>query len=94
MCEWVRAVSEFTEVNREIEKKKTQVELLNSELSKANSILKGKQEELAAVIKKVNDLEALYNENKKEKDRLDEEIATTVGRLTRADLLTVGLADE
>ena len=42
MCEWVRAVSEFTEVNREIEKKKTQVELLNSELSKANSILKGK----------------------------------------------------
>jgi dynein heavy chain len=46
------------------------------------------------VIKKVNDLEALYNDNKKEKDRLDEEIATTVGRLTRADLLTVGLADE
>jgi dynein heavy chain len=23
MCEWVRAVSEFTDVNREIEKKKT-----------------------------------------------------------------------
>jgi dynein heavy chain len=29
MCEWVRAVSEFTDVNREIEKKKTQVDSLN-----------------------------------------------------------------
>lgn len=42
MCEWVRAVSDFTDVNREIEKKKSQVEGLDVELKKANSILKVK----------------------------------------------------
>lgn len=56
--------------------------------------MKVKQDELGAVIKKVNDLEALYNANKQEKDRLDKEISTTEGRLVRAEELTVGLADE
>jgi dynein heavy chain len=42
MCEWVRAVSDFTEVNKDIEKKKSQVEAMNTELDKANSILKVK----------------------------------------------------
>ncbi len=39
MCEWVRAVSEFTEVNKDIEKKKGQVSAMNLELDKANAIL-------------------------------------------------------
>jgi dynein heavy chain len=46
------------------------------------------------VIKKVTDLEALYNENKKQKDELDKTIRTTEQRLIRAEELTVGLADE
>jgi dynein heavy chain len=29
MCEWVRAVSEFTEVNKDIEKKKQLVDEMN-----------------------------------------------------------------
>ena len=46
------------------------------------------------VIKKVTELENLYKENKKEKDKLDEDIKTTEDRLIRAEELTVGLADE
>ena len=42
MCEWVRAVSDFTEVNKDIEKKKGQVEQMNQELEKANAILRVK----------------------------------------------------
>lgn len=42
MCEWVRAVSDFTEVNKDIEKKKSLVESMNQELDKANEILKVK----------------------------------------------------
>ena len=36
MCEWVRAVTDFIEVNRDIEKKKQQVEIMDIELNKAN----------------------------------------------------------
>jgi len=42
----------------------------------------------------VESLEKLYYENKVEKDRIDAEIKTTADRLVRAELLTVGLADE
>jgi dynein heavy chain len=42
MCEWVRAVSEFTDVNNDITKKKTFVEEKNVELNKANDLLKSK----------------------------------------------------
>lgn len=42
MCEWVRAVSEFTEVNKDIEKKKSQVDAMNVELDKANQTLQKK----------------------------------------------------
>jgi len=58
-------VSDFTEVNKDIEKKKALVDAMNSELEKANAILKVKQDELALVVKKVSDLEALYADNKK-----------------------------
>ena len=67
---------------------------MNSELEKANAILKVKQDELALVVKKVSDLEALYADNKKQKDQLDETIRTTEQRLIRAGELTEGLADE
>lgn len=49
---------------------------------------------MAKVIKKVSDLETLYNTNKKEKDKLDTDIKVTEDRLIRAEELTVGLADE
>jgi dynein heavy chain len=94
ICEWVRAVSEFTDVFKETEKKRTFVEDMNKELDAANQILFKKQSELSTIISKVNLLEQQYIDNKKEKDRLDEEIKKTEARLSRAEELTKGLEDE
>lgn len=46
------------------------------------------------MVKKVTDLENLFNQNKLEKDKLDSDITTTGLRLERAETLAVGLADE
>lgn len=67
---------------------------MNKELDSANQILSKKQVELSTIIGKVNLLEQQYNDNKKEKDRLDEEIKRTEARLSRAEELTKGLEDE
>lgn len=77
MCEWVRAVANFTDINKEIEKKRTFVEEMNKELETANVLLQKKRSELNIIIKKVTELEAEYHKNKQEKDRLDEEIRLT-----------------
>ena len=94
ICEWVRAVSEYTDVWKETEKKRVFVEEMNKELEGANAVLSKKQDELIEVNRKVMLLEQQYTENKKEKDRLDEEIQRTEARLTRASDLTKGLEDE
>ncbi len=39
ICEWVRAVANFTDVNKEINKKKNIVEKMDRELAKANATL-------------------------------------------------------
>jgi len=46
ICEWVRAVSEFTVVWKKIETMKTNVEGKNKELRAANKKLRAKQKEL------------------------------------------------
>lgn len=94
ICEWVRAVAEYTDIWRETEKKRLFVEEMNKELDAANAILGKKQDELIKANEKVMVLEQQYNENKKEKDRLDEEIQKTEARLSRASDLTKGLEDE
>ncbi|CAK72703.1 unnamed protein product (macronuclear) [Paramecium tetraurelia] len=94
ICEWVRAVSEFTDINNDVEKKKTQVENMNQQLEKAKKELAQKQSELAQVVRKVTELEIQFNSNKQEKDLLDQNIQTTQQRLIRAEELTIGLADE
>ena len=94
ICEWVRAVTEYTDIWKETEKKRVFVEDMNKELDAANAILIKKQDELIEVNNKVQLLEQQYNENKKEKDRLDEEIQKTEARLSRASDLTKGLEDE
>ena len=69
-----RAVANFTDVNKQIQAKKSVVEKMNAELDKANKELSFKQEELKKVEDKVGKLEKEYNDNKLEKDRLDKEI--------------------
>lgn len=56
--------------------------------------MKAKQDELKIVVDKVELLERQYQESKTEKERIDGEITKTSERLVRAQVLTVGLADE
>jgi len=53
LCEWVLAVVNFNEVNKEIVIKKDIVKKLNEELAIANKELKSKQDELNRIISKV-----------------------------------------
>ncbi len=94
MCEWVRSVANFTDINKDIEKKKNLVESMNKELETANKDLQLKRDELNKIIKKVNELEELYMKNKGEKDRLENDMKVTEQRLENANQLTQGLADE
>ena len=56
--------------------------------------LKSVQEELAAVIAKVEELQATCDKTVAEKQQLQEAADTTAKRLSRAGKLTTGLADE
>ncbi len=91
---WVRAVSDFTEIANQVEVKSKNVNEMSAQLHDANEALRVKQEQLAVVQKKVDDLETQLRDNIKEKERLDNEIQLTQERLIRAGELTQGLADE
>lgn len=91
---WVRAVSDFTDIANQVEAKSKNVAEMSAQLHDANEALRVKQEQLAVVQKKVDDLETQLRDNIKEKERLDNEIQLTQERLVRAGELTQGLADE
>lgn len=54
-------MSEFTDVNNDVEKKKVLVEGMNQSFEKMNAKLAIKQAELAAVVRKVTELENQFN---------------------------------
>ena len=91
---WVRAVADFTDIANQVEAKSKNVAEMTAQLHDANEALRVKQEQLAVVQKKVDDLETQLRENIQEKERLDNEIQLTQERLVRAGELTQGLADE
>lgn len=94
IAKWVRAVSDYTEIAKEVESKSKYVAEMSGQLNEAMTALKSKQSELAIVMKKVTDLETQLHDSIKEKDRLEHEKQLTEERLDRAGKLTTGLADE
>lgn len=94
IAKWVKAVSEYTEIAKEVESKQKYVNETSGQLNAAMSQLKSKQDELAIVMKKVTDLETQLHDSIKEKERLEHEKQLTEDRLDRAGKLTTGLADE
>ena len=94
VAKWVKAVSDYTDIAKEIEIKSKYVNEMSAQLNGAMTQLKSKQDELAVVIKKVTDLETQLHDSIKEKDRLEHEKQLTEDRLDRAGKLTTGLADE
>lgn len=94
LCMWTFAMDTYSKVAKEVEPKKQKVALLNEQLQKANAELKAKQDNLKAVEDQVAALQKKLTDTISEKDRLQNEAQLTKDRLARADILTVGLADE
>merc|ERR1719399_245549 len=94
LCQWTHAMDTYSKVAKEVEPKKQKVAELNAQLAAANAALKEKQDALQEILDKVAGLQKKLDDTVNEKDRLENEAALTKARLQRADVLTVGLADE
>ena len=90
---WGHAMVVYDEVAKEVGPKKEKVKEMNK-LAAANAALKEKQDDLQKVLDRVAELKRTCDETVAEKQRLAEESEKTVQRLSRAEKLTVGLADE
>jgi dynein heavy chain len=94
LCMWTFAMDTYSKVAKEVEPKKKRLAEMNAQLAAANKNLKEKQDGLAAIVAQVAALEKRLSDTISEKERLENEAAVTKGRLQRADVLTLGLADE
>jgi dynein heavy chain len=94
LCMWTHAMDTYSKVAKEVEPKKAKVAQLNKTLNAANAALKEKQDNLRSVEEQVATLKKQLKDTNDEKERLLSEQEVTKGRLKRADILTVGLADE
>merc|ERR1711920_310120 len=73
---------------------RAKVKALNEKLDAANAALKEKLDNLKEVEDQVAALKKKLKDTMDEKEKLENEAALTKARLARADILTVGLADE
>lgn len=65
-----------------------------AELEVTMSLLKEKQDKLAAVEAQIAELQKSYDDSMSEKQKLERQIATTAARLKRSSKLTTALGDE
>ncbi|XP_022090689.1 dynein heavy chain 6, axonemal-like isoform X2 [Acanthaster planci] len=94
MCMWVRAMDLYSKVFRTVEPKKKKLKEAEEELAATMSVLKEKQDKLAAVEAQIAELQASYDASVNEKETLVKTMAQTAGRLKRAGKLTTALGDE
>ena len=94
MCMWVHSMHIYDEVAKDVGPKRVRLAEMNEILNAANLKLATKQAELKAVVDKVDALKKKCDDTVAEKEAVTEEIERTKQRLTRAEKLTVGLADE
>ena len=94
LCMWVRAMKVYDEVAKVVEPKKQVLAESMAKLQSEQARLQVIQDELAAVVAKVDELQAKCDATVAEKQRLQDMADTTSKRLVRAGKLTTGLADE
>ncbi|XP_071788570.1 dynein axonemal heavy chain 6-like isoform X3 [Asterias amurensis] len=94
MCMWVRAMDLYSKVFRTVEPKKKKLREAEEELAATMSVLKEKQDKLAAVESQIAELQASYDASVNEKETLTKNMAKTAARLKRAGKLTTALGDE
>ena len=73
----VHAMAIYDRVAKTVEPKKKLLAKMNAELDKANANLKGKQDELDAILAKVADLKATLEATLAEKKQLEDDTALT-----------------
>jgi hypothetical protein len=94
MCMWVRAMDLYAKVFRTVEPKRQKLANAQSELDSVMATLKEKQDKLAAVEKKIAELQKSYDDSVAEKQKLEKTMSLTSARLKRSGKLTTALADE
>ncbi|OQR99780.1 dynein heavy chain, partial [Thraustotheca clavata] len=94
LCMWIHAMDMYAKVIKEVGPKRERLSQMNGILAEANAKLSAKQAELNQVMERVRGLQAQCEQVVAEKKRLAAEAELTHARLSRAEKLTVGLADE
>jgi dynein heavy chain len=94
LCMWTHAMDTYSKVAKEVEPKKKALAEMNAQLDAANKELFEKQDALRQVEEQVAGLQKRLHDTVSEKEKLENEAEVTKGRLQRADVLTLGLADE
>mmetsp|Transcript_55662 Transcript_55662/g.125197 ORF Transcript_55662/g.125197 Transcript_55662/m.125197 type:complete len:1244 (+) Transcript_55662:3-3734(+) len=91
---WTHAMDMYSKVAKEVGPKRQRLAEMNAKLDAANQELAEKQANLREVEAQVASLQKRLKDTNDEKEHLENEAALTKARLARADILTVGLADE
>ncbi|OQR87427.1 dynein heavy chain [Achlya hypogyna] len=94
LCMWVHAMDIYAKVSKDVGPKRERLAQMNATLADANAKLNAKQTELAEVMARVHGLQTQCDAVVAEKKRLAAEAELTHARLSRAEKLTTGLADE
>ena len=94
LCLWCRAMKIYNDVAFVIEPKRQALATAQATLDAEKLKLEVVEKALAAVVKKVDDLQAECDVTLAEKARLQQAADTTARRLLTADKLTSGLAEE
>ena len=94
LCLWCRAMKVYNDMAQVVEPKKVLVADAKMSLEAEQNKLKLVEEQLAAVIEKVDQLQATCDATMVEKKKLQDAADTTARRLITADKLTSGLAEE
>ena len=94
LCMWTHAMDVYSKVAKDVGPKKEALASAQATLASANAVLKGKQDELAAVIARVEGLEAQLAQAEEDQKTLADQADITKKRLVSAGKLTSALSDE
>mmetsp|Transcript_39705 Transcript_39705/g.74534 ORF Transcript_39705/g.74534 Transcript_39705/m.74534 type:complete len:1860 (+) Transcript_39705:1-5580(+) len=94
LCMWTHAMDVYSKVAKEVEPKRAKLNAAQLTLADANAVLKGKQDELQAVVDRVRMLEEQLKQAEIDQKELSDQADITTKRLARAGKLTSALADE
>ncbi|MEW5313998.1 MAG: hypothetical protein WDW38_005527 [Sanguina aurantia] len=94
MCLWVRAMETYGVVAKDVGPKRAKMNAALDNLAKKQVALASAQEQLAAVLAKVQALKGKYDDSTCRKKALEDELSDLEGKLERAEKLVQGLAGE